>query len=500
MSSLRDRLQRHLKPNGRTEERENSSTATEGEADIVQQVNLADASDPEALGWAALGAVLQPGEHGDFVMRRLRFPLDHRHGVAELGELAGRGDALQRLLSAPKRTTARRTSIAPPSSRAAAANTTAATQGVSVELRPPSEDVQTPTYTNVSKLLFIDTETTGLGQGAGNVPFMVGIGFYEEDHFMIEQMLIRHPGEEASMLEYLQTKLVERPVLISYNGKSFDWPIVRNRFIMNRVPLPAEPQGHIDFLYPSRSLWRHTLASCRLGQVESDRLGVLREDDVPGSMAPVLYFQYLAERDPNVLAGVFRHNEWDVLTLAGLAIHFAKLLEGETDWRHIQSFGREEWYRYGLWLDKIGLEDAAVWTMEALSEDYMVNSYMDEARVATVDQAGGVGHMLPLARFFKKRKRYDVAVPLWKLAMERAAHSRTASLEPYVELSIYYERQMKQPHTALEYAERALDVLWRRQSLQRLGTARTAAPTKEQQELEKRLARLRQRVFQGEKQ
>lgn len=97
------------------------------------------------------------------------------------------------------------------------------------------------------RLLFMDTETTGLGHGAGNVPFMIGIGFYEGDRFTVEQMLIRHPGEEAAMLGYLQNKLKSRPVLISYNGKSFDWPIVKNRYIMNRMPLQAEPAGHIDF-------------------------------------------------------------------------------------------------------------------------------------------------------------------------------------------------------------------------------------------------------------
>src|SRR5690606_31514066 len=128
---------------------------------------------------------------------------------------------------------------------------------------------------------------------------------YEADGFTVEQMFIRNPSEEAAMLHELRGKLEERDVLISYNGKCFDWPIIKNRYILNRVKDTGEDPYHLDFLYPSRSLWRNTLPSCRLSSVERERLGLSRIGDVPGALAPALYFQYLAEGDPVILEGVF---------------------------------------------------------------------------------------------------------------------------------------------------------------------------------------------------
>ncbi|UJF35968.1 ribonuclease H-like domain-containing protein [Paenibacillus hexagrammi] len=179
----------------------------------------------------------------------------------------------------------------------------------------------------IEELLFFDTETTGLGVGAGNVPFLIGIGYYSAEQFVVEQLLIRNHAEEYAMLTYVQALMSRFSRLVSYNGRTFDWPLLKNRFIMNRIKIDDSHILQLDLLYPSRSLWRNTLPSCRLSKVEESRLDFERSDDVPGSMAPTLYFQYLAEQDPNILQGVLTHNEHDILTLAALSIHFGKLLE-----------------------------------------------------------------------------------------------------------------------------------------------------------------------------
>lgn len=466
-----------------------------GQAEAVREAESA-----ETLAWRELGAELQPGEWGDFVMRRIRYGLDHEHGLHALGQLRERADRLQHLLAAGKRSGSRGKRGAQPTGQTNKPSNERPDDLAGDRMLPGGivQGLEQPLSTAVERLLFIDTETTGLGQGAGNVPFMVGIGYMEADCFTVEQMLIRHPGEEASMLAYLQTKIAERPILISYNGKSFDWPIVRSRFILNRIPLPVEPEGHIDFLYPSRSLWKRTLPSVRLGQVETSRLGVFRSDDVPGSMAPVLYFQYLAERNPGVLSGVFRHNEWDVLTLAGLAIHLTRLLGDESDSTDVQAFGREEWFRYGLWLEKCGLPEAALITMKALASDLTVQGTDEGTERVELDAC-----VLPLAQFFKKNGRYEEAVTLWNLYIRRKGRERTASLEPFIELSMYYEHKDKQLDLALQYAREAEDVLWRRDTLKRRssnaarlrsageasdGTSREAA------DLTKRIERLKRKA------
>lgn len=518
MSSLRERLLRHKKPSAGSGELSPGTTAEGGqvlaardgergslwneaaggaesgrdEAEREANRPQAEPESAETLAWRELGAELQPGEWGDFVMRRVHFGLDHEHGLHALGELRERAERLQHLLATGKRpgTKGRRgaqPAVQPP-------DDTPGSESAGVV---PNEPEQPPS-TAVERLLFIDTETTGLGQGVGNVPFMIGIGYMEADRFTVEQMLIRHPGEEASMLAYLQTKIAERPVLISYNGKSFDWPIVRNRFILNRIPLPAEPEGHLDFLYPSRSLWKRTLPSVRLGQVETSRLGVFRSDDVPGSMAPVLYFKYLAERNPEVLSGVFRHNEWDVLTLAGLAIHLARLLGYESDGDDVQAFGREEWFRYGKWLEKCGIYDAAMVTMEALAHDLTEHDTEAEPERAELDSC-----VLPLAQYFKKYGRYEEALALWNLYIRRMGRERTAALEPFIELSMYYEHKDKQLELALQYAREAEDVLWRRDALKRsvakAGQRRRSAettdePSPEAADLMKRIERLERKA------
>ncbi|WP_051775445.1 ribonuclease H-like domain-containing protein [Paenibacillus tyrfis] len=470
MSSLKERLLRHKKSIAGTQEREEEvkipvgeeppGSAEEGQAAHGESK---PGSVVEFDEWSVVGAAMEHTEWGDFVIRRRTYEAGVRHGQYELSRLSSCAEELFALLE--------------PAAGTAAANRSAA----------PFHE----------RLLFLDTETTGLGHGAGNVPFMVGVGFYQGNQYHIEQMLIRHPGEESAMLAYLEQKLAAHPVLISYNGKSFDWPIVKNRYIMNRMELAAEPSGHIDFLHPSRSLWKHTLPSCRLGKVEEERLGVRREEDVPGSLAPTLYFQYLAQRDPSVLEGVFVHNELDVLSLAGLAVHFACLLNGSYDWSRARLFGLEECYRLGLWLDKIGRSDMADTVMNALAEELL----------AADELASEEPCLLPLAQFYKRRGRYTQACLLWSRYITLKGDRATASLEPYIELSMYYEHKEKQWERALGYAQEALDHLWRRDALKRSGERKSIAHggkrsrEKEEREedadavsLRKRIERLRRKA------
>ncbi|MCZ8521501.1 MULTISPECIES: ribonuclease H-like domain-containing protein [Paenibacillus] len=484
MSSLRERLLRHKKPGGGAGEppAEMEAGATDslgeeaagGREEAVGSTDAGTRNPAESAGaspepWHAVGAAMAESEWGEFVLRRRTYSAEDKHGSAELGALAGRARMLEALLTE-----------GPWSS------------GAIAESEAPWHE----------QFLFLDTETTGLGHGAGNVPFMIGIGFYEGGSFIVEQMLIRHPGEEAAMLGYLQDKLKARPLLISYNGKSFDWPIVRNRYIMNRLKMDQEPEAHLDFLYPSRRLWKHTLPSCRLGLVEEQRLGVRRDGDVPGAMAPVLYFRYLAERDPLVLQGVFLHNELDVLSLAGLAVLFARLLEGSLNWSHIRAYGREEWFRLGLWLEKAGLPGRADEALTALADELLESSGEAENEEGTGDGgAEAPSPLLPLAQYMKRRGRFAEACALWETYIRLKGGQRTASLEPYIELSMYHEHKTKRLDLALLHARQAQDLLWRRGALKRSGSSGRDARRKgaagaeaETEALEKRVGRLERKA------
>lgn len=300
------------------------------------------------------------------------------------------------------------------------------------------------------EMLFFDTETTGLGVGAGNVPFLLGAAYYRGGSFIVEQMLIRNPSEEVAMLHYFNRLLDRFRYVVSYNGRTFDWPILKNRYILNRLVLDKEDIRQVDFLYPSRSLWRNTLPSCRLSKVEESRLGHIRVDDVPGSLAPMLYFRFLAEGDPSVLAGVLDHNEQDVLSLACLASHFGRALGGKLELDQMEA---EELFRLGVWLEKYGKQELAETAFERL--------------LAMEGQERSL-YCLELASLYKKRGQDERAVALWKQMVNGRQAAFLPSVAPYIELAMYYEHKAKQYSSALYYAEEAMNAAWRRASLNRL--------------------------------
>jgi uncharacterized protein YprB with RNaseH-like and TPR domain len=413
---------------------------------------------PEAGGeWAQLGAHIATSPAGSFVMRRRQYGADSVHGIYRLRELAD-----------------------------VAAQLSSFHDGDAV--------------VRLEELLFFDTETTGLGVGAGNVPFMVGIGYYTGELFTVEQLMIRNPAEEHAMLVYLQELLGRYTHIVSYNGRTFDWPILKNRFVLNRLKLDDSKLLQLDLLYASRSLWRNTLPSCRLSKVEESRLGFERIDDVPGSMAPALYFQYLAEKDPAVLQGVFIHNEHDIVTLAALTIHFGKLLRpdvNDLDLISIPDLDRisnpnpdlisnlepEELFRTGLWLDKMVRPAKAEQYFNVLFEKLMNNA-------ASIQSAEQETVLLQLATYYKKIGQYNRAIDLWKQAILLKSASISLQLEPYLELAMYYEHREKDLGQAVFYAEEAWARLWRRRALHR-GDRKI---NEIEEAWEKRIARLKQKM------
>ncbi|MDA8125604.1 MAG: ribonuclease H-like domain-containing protein [Deltaproteobacteria bacterium] len=180
--------------------------------------------------------------------------------------------------------------------------------------------------------LFLDTETTGLAGGAGTVPFLVGLGWFEGEAFVTQQLFARDYAEEAAALLCLTESLQGKRFLVSFNGKAFDANLLASRFIMNRLPDPLRGLPHCDLLHPARRLLSHRLADRRLGALETAVLGFEREGDIPGSEIPQRYFDWLRRRDGRLMADIFLHNRLDILSLAALAAHLVGLIDsdGET--------------------------------------------------------------------------------------------------------------------------------------------------------------------------
>jgi uncharacterized protein YprB with RNaseH-like and TPR domain len=426
VSGLRERLGRLRAESAAVAPESNHSEATV----TSEEFSLQD-------DFRSIGVELRTNEHGQFLLRRIVYPFPYRHGHYELASLLASASYLS---------------------------------PVAMRQNRNSEPI------DAYKLLFLDTETTGLGIGTGNVPFMIGFGYYTDRAFVVEQTLIRHPGEEKAMLSYLLGHMKDKSHLVTYNGRTFDWPVLVNRFILNGWRRSGPEPGHLDFLHPSRALWRNTLPSCRLSTVEEARLGIQRVHDVPGSLAPALYFQYLSDHNPNHLHGVYTHNEKDVLTLASLAVHFGALISGNPMNTEDGEPAGEELFRTACWLEQHGNTESAERLFDLLHES---EEYGD-----------GGGWSLALAARYKRAGQHERALPLWRRSAERAEHSALPKLDAHVELAIYYEHRDKQLLMALTYAEKALELAQRRTRMSR----DVAGRIEEKEALQRRVTRLRDKV------
>jgi uncharacterized protein YprB with RNaseH-like and TPR domain len=179
----------------------------------------------------------------------------------------------------------------------------------------------------VERALYLDTETTGLGPGAGNVAFLVGLAFFGAHGLVVEQLLVRGLGEEAAVLARVAKRLREAELLVTFNGKSFDMPVLRTRFVMNRVAFPPEPP-HLDLVHVARRLHKGRGAGAALGAVERNVLGFVRENDVPSGEVSACYLHFLRTGDGRALLGVIEHNAWDVVSMASLVGLYGEPLEG----------------------------------------------------------------------------------------------------------------------------------------------------------------------------
>lgn len=179
----------------------------------------------------------------------------------------------------------------------------------------------------LEQALFLDTETTGLAGGSGTCAFLVGLGYVEDENFVVRQMFMRDYGEEAAMLQALGELVSRFDILVSYNGKTFDIPLLESRFILSRQRLSFERMLHFDLLHPARSLWKARIERCRLMELEHRLLGLERDDDVPGHMIPDLYFRFVRSGDARSMHHVFHHNRHDILSLAALTVCASDLLD-----------------------------------------------------------------------------------------------------------------------------------------------------------------------------
>lgn len=294
---------------------------------------------------------------------------------------------------------------------------------------------------NPEKWLYLDTETTGLAGGTGTYAFLTGIAWWDAGGLQVEQFFMRDFADEHSVLSELAERLAERPVLVTFNGKTFDWPLLESRFTMTRrIPAP-KLAAHLDLLHPARALWKLRLGSVRLIELEREvldsvRLGWHRDEDVASALIPQFYFDYLRGGSAQPLAAVVRHNQLDLRGLAALFCKINTMLAcedpGETDGRDLFGLSR--------YLHRRGDVPGAA---NACSQAISAGLPAEHRHVATRD----------LALMAKRRGDFRRAVSLWEVLL---AENSQPAIDACEQLSIHFERREKDMQKALDYARRGL--------------------------------------------
>ena len=288
------------------------------------------------------------------------------------------------------------------------------------------------------KLLFLDTETSGLAGGTGTFAFLVGAGRYTAEGFHLAQFFMRDPLEEPSLLIALEEFLAPCETVVSFNGKAFDVPLLNTRYTLQGWKSPFKGLFHIDLLHLSRRLWRDRLPSRTLGNLEVQILQASRTDEeIPGWMIPQIYFDYLRDGDARPLKRVFYHNAMDVVSLAALLNHTASLLEDPLchhsgEYSDLAAIAR-------LMEDLGHIEKATRFYEESINENLPEELFNDT--------------LSRLAFLHKRNNNYPAAVPLWEHATSRN------QIYAYEELAKYYEHHAQDLEAALSWTMQALDYI-----------------------------------------
>ena len=289
--------------------------------------------------------------------------------------------------------------------------------------------------------LFLDTETTGLSGGAGTVAFLVGVGYAEGESFIVEQFLMRDYADEAEMLSLIADRLDKCSCVCSFNGKNFDLPLLKTRFIMNRMQHRWQEKDQLDLLYPSRRTWKLRLGSCRLGRLEEFILGTGRENDLPGSEVPRRYFDFLKSGDMALLEDIIAHNRQDIITLQILLAHLCCLYA-----HHEQACRREDIFSMGKALEKQG-------ELRPARELYRIASIPEPAGSIRALRGSEIAAQAAWRMALLARKNRD-----WEAMreiLEQMAVRRQCRDKIYVELSKLWEHHYRNYARALRYAELA---------------------------------------------
>ncbi len=295
---------------------------------------------------------------------------------------------------------------------------------------------------DVSKTVFVDTETTGLAGGTGTYAFLVGIGFFKDGNFVVKQYFMRDQSEEKAMMSAVAGALRQFDSAVTFNGRSFDFPLLATRFILSRVRPQFDHMVHLDLLHTCRRIWgRHPFAAeggLRLGSLESALLAHKRPTDVPSWQVPEIYFDYLRSGDAEDLRAVFAHNVEDILSMVSLLGIVNSVM--------------------GSWQTPGSVDPYAVVGIGRIFEmdgrlDRAAEAYAAALAESLEPEIAGKAAM-SLSLIHKRLEDWSRAVSIWEPLAERKGRSSAAAC---VELAKYFEHRLSDFGRAYFYCASATD-------------------------------------------
>lgn len=292
------------------------------------------------------------------------------------------------------------------------------------------QDIEIAGSVQPEEILFFDTETTGLSGGTGTLAFLVGCGTLDARGLKVHQFLMRDYDEEIYVLQAFQTLLQKAKLIVTFNGASFDIPLLQSRFTMHRMHRDISFPPHLDLLHIARRVYKLRIGRCSLTSLEEQVLGEKRNNDMPGSQVPETYFRFLKTGNLAVLEPVLQHNAKDIVSLIKLlytlaALHELPLMAGH----------QEDIFSLGKVYERRGVNDTAKTCYRAVSNGKM--------------------HAPAIARLADISLRLCQDEEAARL-LEHLRMSGTAGAKVYISLSKLYEHRFRQYDKALEIARQGM--------------------------------------------
>ena len=307
------------------------------------------------------------------------------------------------------------------------------------------------------RLLFLDLETTGLAGGAGTYAFLVGCGWFDGATFRLRQFFLSNFGAERALLESVAELAAGTACVVTYNGKSFDLPLMETRFVLQRMHTPFADLPHVDMLHPARRLWREDDVECRLTNLERTLCGHEREEDVPGFEIPSRYFHYVRSGDARPLEAVLEHNRLDIISLAMFTARASQLLDDGP----AKAVTAREALGMGRLYERAGMTNEALEAFARAAQANGVEAGLKTRPYTTRPYTDDVTRAEALrahATLCRRLRRYEATALSWRRVLELRACPAAIAREATEALAVHHEHRERDLDVAKTFALRSLQL------------------------------------------